>query len=273
MNHTRAKHRLRELEVKPRKERGQNFVIDPSVIDAIVGFGAPAADDDVVEIGPGLGALTERLVVGRSLTLIEIEKRFCGELAGKFPNATIVNEDVRKVSLSDLGSGLVVFGNLPYVFSTDIIFHLVEHHRAVSRAVLLLQREFAERVAAPPGGRDYGVLSVMARAHCDASLGPIIPGTAFHPPAKVESRVLGLKFLKEPRVPEEELPWFRKVVKAAFHMRRKKIHNSLKSSGLCPAGASDRALSELGLDPGRRAETFSLEELAALARELRNIPS
>lgn len=269
MKSTLTKHQLKQLQVRPSKERGQNFVIDPAVIDTIAGFAPPQPDEDIIEVGPGLGALTQALTGGRSLTLIEIEKSFCGPLAEKFPGVKIVNDDVRFVDFSQLGHDLVVFGNLPYVFSTDIIFHLVAHAQVVKRAVLLLQREFAERVAASPGGRDFGVLSVMAQLSCDVALGPIVPPTAFHPAPKVDSRVLGLYFLKEPRVPVHDVKWFRRVVQAAFHMRRKKIHNSLRSSGLWSAEEIDEALTIVGIDKGRRAETLSLPEFGELAEALR----
>jgi len=269
MKSSLTKHQLKQLQVRPSKERGQNFVIDPAVIDQIVGFAPPQSDEDVVEVGPGLGALTQSLTTGRSLTLIEIEKSFCEPLAQKFPSAKIINNDVRFVDFSEIGSELVVFGNLPYVFSTDIIFHLVANAHVVKRAVLLLQREFAERVAAPPGGRDYGVLSVMAQLSCDVTLGPIVPPTAFHPAPKVDSRVLGLHFLKQPRVPVDDVKWFRRVVQAAFHMRRKKIHNSLRSSGLWSGEEIDHALDTVGIDKGRRAETVSITEYGALAEVLR----
>lgn len=264
----RAKDVLSALEVRPRKERGQNFIIDPSVLHTIVEFGKPEAGDALVEIGPGLGALTRELSRFGPLTLIEIEEKFCESLQREFPEAKIIQADVRKVDLSELGTSLVIFGNLPYSFSTDIIFHLVSHGSAIKRAVLMLQREFAERLAAPPGTRDYGVLSVNAQMMADISLGPIIPGTAFHPIANVDSRLVELKFLKVPRVAVSDMVWFKKVVKAAFLQRRRKLWNSLKASSIAPADRIQAALARANIDGGRRAETLRMEEFAALAREL-----
>jgi len=261
----RVKDQLRSLDVRPTKERGQNFVIDRSVIDAIVGFGAPEPGENVVEIGPGLGALTAALAHLPNLTLIEIEPKFCRELALKYPQAKIVNADVRGVDLASMGSDLVVFGNLPYAFSTDIIFRLIDQAVVVKRAVLLLQREFAERLAAGPGGRTYGLLSVSCRLWADARLGPIIPGTSFHPPAKVESQVVELTFLREPRVPLEDILWFKRFVAACFLKRRKKIVNSLLASGLFPKDLIAEIFATCGIDTNRRAETLSLEEFAVLA--------
>ncbi len=264
----RAKDQLRSLDVRPSKERGQNFVIENSVIDAIIGFGAPKAEENLVEIGPGLGALTRELAKFPNLTLVEIEPKFCEELAKEFPAVKIVNQDVREVNFADLGKDLTIFGNLPYVFSTEIVMHLVEHASSVKRAVLLLQREFAERLASPPGGREYGRLSIATQLWADLELGPIIPGTSFHPPTAVQSRVVTLRFLKAPRVEIKDRVWFDKVVKAAFAKRRKKLPNSLFSSGYLARERIDAALTKCSIDPNRRAETLSIAEFVALADAL-----
>lgn len=264
----RAKDRLRALDVRPVKERGQNFLIDETVMDEIVSFGHPAPGDALVEIGPGLGALTGRLYRIEPPLLIEIEPHFCADLAKRFPKSRILNADVRTVDFSELGSNLVVFGNLPYSFSTEIIFHLIDNRRALSRAVLMLQKEFADRMGAGPGGRDYGVLSISCQLLCDVRLGPIVPGTAFHPPTKVASRVLELTFLEEPRVQFADMEWLKKTIRGAFHQRRKKIHNSLKASGIRTAEQIMRGLADAGIDPDRRAETLSIEEFVSLAAAL-----
>ncbi len=193
----RAKDTLQRLDVRPSRERGQNFIIDDSVIKAIIEFGNPQPADNLVEVGPGLGSLTAELARFGNLQLIELEKKFCDELALKFPGINIINRDVRKVDFSELGKDLVVFGNLPYVFSTDIVFHLLAHHQVVKRAVLMLQREFAERMAASPGGRTYGVLSVGCQMQADIILGPIISGDSFHPPTSVESRLVEMRMASQ----------------------------------------------------------------------------
>lgn len=263
-----AKDQLRTLEVIPSKERGQNFLIDPTALEAIVNFGAPGAHERIVEIGPGLGALTEHLAVARELTLIEIEERFCEPLRARVPHARIINADVRSVDLSALGSELVVFGNLPYSFSSEIVFHLLAAASSLKRAVLLLQREFAERLAAGPGGRDYGRLSIACQLWCDVKLGPVIAGTSFHPPTQVDSQVVELAFLGAARVKVGDYRWFERVVKAAFLQRRKKLSNSLKGSGFFSAEGIALALQAAGINGDRRAETLSLAEFAALAEAL-----
>jgi 16S rRNA (adenine1518-N6/adenine1519-N6)-dimethyltransferase len=261
----RAKDRLRDLNVTPTKTRGQNFLINVPFIFNILEFGQPRSGENIVEIGPGLGALTSHLSQFPGLKLIEIEEKFCQALHEKYPHVEIINRDVREVNFSELGSDLVIFGNLPYSFSTEIIFHLIEYAPFIRRAVLLLQREFAERLAAEPGGKTFGTISIAAQLHCDMRLGPIIPGNCFHPPTKVESRLIELEFLSEPRYPVSDKARFRRVVKGAFHERRKKILNSLKASGLFDPEQVAKALDAAGIDAGRRAETLSIEEFVNLS--------
>ena len=137
----------------------------------------------------------------------------------------------------------------------------------------MLQKEFAERMGAQPGGRDYGVLSISCQLFSDITLGPIVPGNSFHPPTKVQSRVLEMKFLSEPRVPIADIDWLKKVVKGAFLQRRKKIHNSLKASCIRSGTQIMEALEKASIDPNRRAETLSMSEFALLAESLKHVAS
>lgn len=260
-----TKSSLRRLDVKPRKSRGQNFLLDQSVLKAIVAFGQPTDHDAIVEIGPGLGALTEYLAHYPNLHLIELESKFCEELRRKYPRAKIINSDVRGVDFATLGKDLVVFGNLPYVYSSEILFHLINYRSVISRAVLLLQDEFAQRMAAGPGTRDFGVLSVNLQMWCGVKLGEKVPGDSFHPATKVTSRIVRVDFLDESRFPIPPHERFRKVVQAAFAQRRKKLVNSLSSSGYFNREQIENALKECAIDGGRRAETLSLQEFSALA--------
>jgi 16S rRNA (adenine1518-N6/adenine1519-N6)-dimethyltransferase len=260
-----VKKQLKRLDVKPSKQRGQNFLLDETVIEQIADFGGPREGRKVVEIGPGLGALTKYLVDADSLALIELEEQFCGELQQRFPLAQIIQGDAREVNYSEFGSNVLLYGNLPYAFSTEIIFHVLTFRSVFESAVFLLQREFAERMAAGPGSRTYGVLSVMVQLVANVELGPVVPGTVFHPQTHVSSRMLKLTFPEGMKVDVQDIQQFRRVVRAAFHQRRKMIHNSLKSSGKVPKELVDVALEELSLDPSRRAETFSLEEFARLS--------
>lgn len=266
----RQKDTLERLQVRPSKERGQNFLIRPEVIDSIAAFVPISPSDHVVEIGPGTGALTEKLVSAGSLTLIEIEPKFCQLLHQRFPQVTIINQDARTVDFATVGRDLCVFGNIPYVFSTEILFQLLRCRAAIRFAVLMVQREFAERVAASPGGRDYGSLTVAVQMHADVQLGPIVSGDSFHPPTAVESQVMKLSFLPTPRVDVgDSAEYFEKVVRAAFAQRRKKVINSLLSSGRWSKDAILASFSAIGVSPDSRAEQMSLEQFAALARTLR----
>lgn len=259
---------LARLGVRPSKHRGQNFVIDPSVIASIIDFGRPQEASSLVEIGPGLGALTAELQRHGKLTAIEIETAFAEELCKKFPQVKVLNEDVRNVDFSDLGEELTVFGNLPYAFSTDIVFHLVEHAQVVRRAVLLLQREFSARVGARPEGRDFGTLSVSCQLVADVRLGPVFPGDAFRPIARVESQLVELKFHAPQRYSIEERSWIRRVVLAAFQQRRRKIVNSLKASGIAPEAVLLQALAAAGISADLRAERVSVEQYVVFAKEM-----
>lgn len=263
----KVKDTLEQIGVTPSKGRGQNFLLSPDFINSIATFGEITPDDSVIEIGPGLGALTEVLYrkVGENLTLIEIEEKFCKELAKKFPKATIVQKDVRQFDFTAVKKGTVVFGNVPYSFSTDIIFTLLTAHKVLSRAVLLLQKEFAERVCAEPGGRDYGRLSVGVQILADTRLGPVIGGGYFHPPTKVDSQLLELVFAEKPKVEIGEHAWFEKVVKSAFHERRKMIPNSLYSSGLLLKDEAREVVEKAGISVTARSETLSLEDFSRLA--------
>lgn len=264
----RAKDTLRNLNIRPVKERGQNFLIDERAVLEIAEFGKISTNQHIVEIGPGLGALTKELVGAKKLTLIEIEDKFCQDLAVKYPDVEIISSDVRQVNFEEIGESLLVFGNLPYSFSTDIIFHLVKYATVINRAVLLLQKEFAQRLAAKEGGRIYGTISISCQLHADINLGPVIQGTSFHPPARVDSQLVELNFLKAPRFEVSDMAIFRKVVKAGFLKRRKKILNSFKAAGYFSELDLLEIFEKSGIDPGERAEAVSLERFVKLTNTI-----
>ncbi len=260
-----VKEKLKELDHRASKARGQNFVINNSLISSIMNFAKLDDEEDIIEIGPGLGALTTELYKYKNLKVIEIEKKFVDDLQIRFPNLTIINQDVREVILSDLGNDLTVLGNLPYSFSTDIIFHLIAYAPNIKRAILLLQKEFAERLAAKPNTKSYGALSVACQLWAEPRLGPIFPGSFFHPPAKVESQVIELKFSKDTRFNVKDTFWLGRFVKACFSQRRKKIINSLKSTSIFPIDKLEEGFVQTGIDPNRRAETLSIDEFILLS--------
>ena len=259
--------RLRELGVDPRKSRGQNFLVDPGAADEIIRFAAVTREEDVIEIGPGLGVLTEQLAkTARSVTAFEIEPAFCAGLRKLLSGVEVLEGNVLSRMLS--GPKKVLVSNVPYSISSDVSQWIFREHRHISRASLLLQKEFAERLAADPGSRAYGSLTVLRSRFAKATLGAVIPGDRFVPETKVESRLVRLDLFEEPinvGVPEEI---FERTVGAAFQHKRKTIVNSVRMAGLFPdREIAQMALIAAGIDPSTRAETLALESFIRLARE------
>jgi 16S rRNA (adenine1518-N6/adenine1519-N6)-dimethyltransferase len=255
---------------KPRKSLGQNFLMDPRVAARIVDAAQVTGEDDVLEIGPGFGALTLPLAE-RARRVIAIERDGAivpalREAVSGFTNVEIVVDDALRVDLSSLirGRRLKVVSNLPYSISSQIMMKLLDERELFSLMVLMLQREVAERMTAPPGGRDYGILTVLIGAFCDVRVLFRVPRDAFWPQPDVESAVLRIEPLPEPRtqIPDEAL--FRRLVKASFSGRRKMIGNSLRVA----MGAEEVAvlLERAGIERTRRAETLSIEEFGRLCR-------
>ncbi|MCB0336360.1 MAG: ribosomal RNA small subunit methyltransferase A [Bdellovibrionales bacterium] len=260
--------KLRSLGVTPSKDFGQNFLLDTAGLNAIVEFGNPQKGQTLVEIGPGLGALTGALRHFGNLTVIEVEPAFCKHIEQSYPDVNVVCGDIREQCLSDLGNDLVIFGNLPYSFSTDITILFLQYADCIKQATCLLQKEFAERLAAKPGTKKYGTITVATQVHARVQLGPIIPGDSFFPPVAVESQVVKLRFREEPLCKPEDSYWLQLVTKAAFFRRRKKIGNSMRASKTFPPDLVDAALAAANIDSDRRAETVAVEEYVELARQV-----
>lgn len=266
----KIKQQLYDVGIRPTKERGQNFLFDSGAIQELIRFGDPKSDEAIIEIGPGLGALTKELVTFSPLTVIEIEERFCRNLKEQFSDLKIINQDVRSLDFSELGSNLVIFGNLPYSLSTDITFHLLSFAPSIKRAVLMLQREFVQRMVAKPGGKDYGALSVACQLQAVLRPGPVFSGNLFHPPTQVTSQVVELVF-HDPtleKITRDEKLTLDLLVKASFYRRRKKLVNSIKAASIFDPRILDQAIIESGIDSNRRAETLGVSEFINLARAL-----
>ena len=256
-----------------RRALGQHFLRDAVVARAIVDLLAPTAADLVVEIGPGEGALTDALVrrVGHVIAL-EIDHGLVERLRRRLPAVEVTEADARTWDYGGLerppGGRVLVVGNLPYSVGKPILQALVEARTAIDDMALMLQLEVAERVAAPPGGKTYGSLSVLTQLYCDVRLALRVPPGAFRPPPKVDSAVLRLRPLPAPRVAVRDEARFHTVVRAAFAQRRKTLANALAAGlGLSAVHAREAAASA-GIDPGRRAETLDLKEFAELAGRL-----
>lgn len=259
---------LRRHGLRPKKEWGQNFLGDEHLLASLAALARLRPGDTVVELGAGLGHFTRALAAtGARVVAVERDRELAPILREQLPQVEVVEADAKSFDLraaaARAGGRIVVCGNLPYHLSSPILFHLLDQREAVRRAVLLLQREVAERIAAPPGGRDYGLLSVLVQHVADATLALSVPRHAFTPPPEVESSALVVEFLEKPRAEVRDERRFRSLVKAAFSQRRKTLWNSLK-----PVPGGREALSKSGVDPQRRAETLSVEEFASIERVL-----
>ena len=256
-----------------RRALGQHFLRDPGIARAIVALVAPTASDLVVEIGPGEGALTDELArrSGHVIAL-EVDRVLLERLRRRLPGVEILEADARTWDYGLLarpaGGRVIVVGNLPYSVGKPIVAALLEARAVIDVMALMLQREVAERLAAPPGSRVYGALSVLTQTVCDVELALRVPPGAFRPPPQVDSAVVRLTPRAVPRVPAELNARFREVVKAAFSSRRKTLANALAGGLGVPLGTAREAATTSGVDPGRRAETLEIEEFVALTARL-----
>jgi len=251
----------------PRKRFGQNFLHDSSVIDRIVRAVAPKTGQKLVEIGPGLGALTLPILqqLGR-LQVVELDRDLIPKLEALCADQgelTVHSADALKfdfAALCDENEKLRLVGNLPYNISTPLIFHLLQSVERIHDMHFMLQYEVVQRMAAPPGGRDYGRLSVMSQYYCQVqALFTVRPG-AFNPPPKVNSAIVRLTPHQEPLVEVGEVELFAKVVRQAFSQRRKTLRNTLRPL------LSAEAIESCDIDPSLRAESLSLAQFASLSR-------
>jgi 16S rRNA (adenine1518-N6/adenine1519-N6)-dimethyltransferase len=259
---------LRRYKVRPKHGLGQNFLVDAGVYRRIVAAAGLAPEDWVVEVGAGLGTLTRLLAAaaasGRVLALerdAALAPALQAELRDR-PNVEVWFGDAVAYDLgaaaARAGRTLVMVGNLPYQISSPILFRLVEERRQVRRAVLMLQREVAERVTAPAGSPAYGGITVLIGLHFQARIAFGVGRRAFLPPPRVDSAVVRLEARAEPAAPVADEAYFARVVRAAFGQRRKTLRNALRA--LEPGAA---------IDPQRRGETLDLGEFARLAVHLR----
>ena len=255
---------------RPRKRFGQNFLVDRGIVAKILTAIDPKPEDQVVEIGPGLGALTEPLLARLTrLDVVEIDRDLAGRLAARFsPERLRIHVgDALAFEFCALGSNLRVVGNLPYNISTPLLFHLGASAHCLRDCHFMLQREVVQRMAAQPGGKEYGRLTVMLQYRFQVEKLMRVPAGAFNPAPNVESAFVRL-------IPHRPLPslaanetLFAELVRRAFTQRRKTLRNALREL------ASGEELSALGIDPGLRPEMLSVAEFVRIANALaaRNI--
>ncbi|MBI2204609.1 MAG: ribosomal RNA small subunit methyltransferase A [Candidatus Rokubacteria bacterium] len=256
-----------------RRALGQHFLRDPDTARRIVDLVAPTSADLVVEIGPGHGALTGELERrARRVIALEIDRELAARVRERFAGVEVIEADARRWDYGALerppGGRVLVVGNLPYSVSKPIILALLEARHAIDEMALMLQREVADRLAAPPGSKTYGSLSILTQLYCDVRVGVRVPPGAFRPPPKVDSAVVHLRVLPAPRVPLGDEGRFHAVVRAAFAQRRKMLANGLSGGLGVPVERVRDAAGAAGVDPTRRAETLTIQEFAELAARL-----
>lgn len=256
---------------RTKKRFGQHFLRDRSVIDRIIAAAQLDAVDEVVEIGPGLGVLTDELLTRAAhVHVMEIDRDLIARLEARADaRLTIHAGDVLKQPWRQrlTQPPYTLVANLPYNISSQIVFRLLEHRDLFRRMVLMFQREVGARLAAEPGNKDYGILSVLCQLWYDIRVVTLVNPGAFHPPPKVDSIVLHFQPLAQPRVDPVDEVFFQKVVKAAFTQRRKTLRNSLLAGGFS-ADEIARALQEAQIEPGRRGETLTLDDFSRLTKFL-----
>lgn len=249
----------------PRKRFGQNFLADAHYVARIVDAIAPQPGDNIVEIGPGLAALTEALIARAGhVTAVEIDRDLAARLRDRFaPGVLTLHEaDALAFDFGTLGAGLRVVGNLPYNISTPLLFHLAQYDAQVRDITVMLQKEVVARMCAEPGSADYGRLTVMLQVRFAIARLFLVPPGAFRPAPKVDSAIARLVPLGERRPVVHDAALFGRVVAAAFAQRRKTLRNAL--STLADAASLERA----GIDPGARGETLSVADFVRLSNAL-----
>lgn len=254
----------------PRKRFGQHFLSDENVIRQIVYAINPQACQNIVEIGPGLGALTTHILpLCKKLNVVELDRDVIAplkEVCMPLGELTVYQQDVLQFDFKQLVNSdkpLRIIGNLPYNISTPLIFHLLHYHAEIQDMHFMLQKEVVDRLVASPGKKDYGRLSIMLQYYCKAINLFEVPPHAFSPPPKVNSAVVRL-------VPHAELPfkannkkWLDDIVRTAFSQRRKTLRNCLKNI------ASSEQLTALNIDPQTRPETLSVEQFVRISNNIK----
>ena len=251
---------------RARKRFGQHFLTDPGIIDAIVSAIAPTASDVVVEIGPGRGAITHSLARRAGvLHAVELDRDLAARLRREFTtlsNVTIHEADALAFDFGQLGNSLRIVGNLPYNISTPLLFHLIDYRDHIADMHFMLQKEVVDRMAAGPGSRTYGRLSIMLGCHFQIDALFDVDRLAFEPPPDVTSAVVRLAPLPAGSYDINDEKRLAGLVTQAFSQRRKTIRNSLRNV------ADEAMLESVGIDPGLRAEAISIADYVRLANTL-----
>lgn len=266
------------------KSLGQNFITDKNVLDSIIAGAEVGPEDLVIEIGPGIGVLTsEAADIAAKVIAVEIDSKLIPilkETLSEYDNVELINQDILKTDLKEIierermakvfSGNVRIIGNLPYYITTPIVMKILEERIPADSITVMMQKEVADRIRSGPGNKTYGAISVAVQYYCTVAKVASVPKDVFIPRPKVDSTVLTLKPLKEKAVELTDEKTFFFCVRAAFAQRRKTLLNSLAGAGGMEKDHVRKILMSAGIDPGRRAETLSIEEFGKLANEVAN---
>lgn len=265
---------LKRYGIHPKKSLGQNFLVEPAGLAKVIQAANLSGDEEVLEIGAGLGSLTFLLAqIAAKVTAVEIDDNMLAPLndaLGKFSNTRVVHGDILKLDPAALVSqkDYVVAANIPYYITSAIIRHLLEASLKPSRVILTIQKEVAQRVAAQDG--KMSLLSLSVWVFGKPEITGTIPAGSFFPAPEVDSAVLRIVLHPEPLIPSGQLDQFFKLTHAGFGQKRKTLRNSLSAGLILPASKAEKLLLQAGIEPSRRAETLSIAEWARLVEAFTN---
>ena len=262
---------VKKYNFKFSKSLGQNFLIDDSVLNDIVNGADVNGEDFIIEIGPGVGTLTAQLLnKAKKVTSIELDNDLIPILQqelGDHPNFSLIHKDALKVDFNEVigdEKSVKLVANLPYYVTTPIIVNLLKNKYNFKSLTIMIQKEVAERMDAEPNCKEYGSLSLLVQYYCDTKIIRKVAPSSFMPRPKVESMVIRLDRLEEPRVKVKDENLMFEIIRNSFNMRRKTLWNGVKNMGVDKEDLM-KAFEEAGVDPKRRGETLSLEEFARLS--------
>ena len=270
----------RAKKFRAKKRLGQNFLVDKSAIETILDVSDINKDDIVVEIGPGLGFVTEQLVLlAKEVYAVELDEDMVNELSKiNADNLEIIHKDILKTDLSRFGNNIKVVANIPYYITSPILAHLLgevddlenKNRNSISQVVLMVQYEVAKRLTAneKSPSKEFGLLSILAQFWSDVEFIKKVPSRSFFPAPKVDSAIVKLTVRKEPLLKISNYSFFRKVVKGCFATRRKNIKNSLVNVGFAK-NVVEKTLKDLNIDENLRGETLSINQIGDLSEKLK----
>ncbi|MBE5902431.1 MAG: 16S rRNA (adenine(1518)-N(6)/adenine(1519)-N(6))-dimethyltransferase RsmA [Lachnospiraceae bacterium] len=273
---------LQKYDFNFQKKFGQNFLIDTSVLDRIIAASEITKEDMVLEIGPGIGTMTQYLCeAAREVVAVEIDKNLIPILEdtlSAYDNVTVINQDILKVDINKLaeerngGRPIKVVANLPYYITTPIIMGLFESHVPLDSITIMVQKEVADRMQVGPGTKDYGALSLAVQYYAKPEIIANVPPNCFMPRPKVGSAVIKLNRYEQPPVQVEDEALMFRIIRASFNQRRKTLANGLKNGGI-PVTKEElvEILGKMGLTENIRGEALTLEQFADLANNIKNL--